>query len=83
MEQMFIKFLVQEKMFLMKQKIFKNFYYASHFINPYFFHGTKTVIFEIYEDFNCSLPETIILPVGSGSSILGIYIGLSDLKEAT
>lgn len=58
-----------------------NYYYASHFVNPYFFQGTKTVIYEIFEDFNYSLPDTIILPVGSGSSIIGIYIGLLDLKR--
>ncbi len=72
----------RENVFDEAKKFSKNFYYASHFINSYFFHGTKTVIFEIYEDFDCSLPETIILPVGSGSSILGIYIGLNDLKRS-
>lgn len=60
----------------------KKYYYASHFINPYFFQGTKTLIYEIFEDFNYSLPDTIILPVGSGSSIIGLYIGLKDLKRS-
>lgn len=72
----------REEVFNRAKEFSKNFYYASHFVNPYFFHGTKSVIYEIFEDFNYSLPDTIILPVGSGSFILGIYIGLNDLKRS-
>lgn len=57
-------------------------YYASHCWNPYFLHGTKTFAFEIWEQMDWKLPETLILPVGHGTLLLGAYIGFKELKEA-
>jgi len=54
-------------------------YYASHYWNPYFFHGTKTCIFEIVEQLGWNVPDAIILPVGNGTLLLGTYIGLKEL----
>jgi len=56
-------------------------YYASHYRNPFFFHGTKTCIFEIVEQLDWSAPDTIILPVGNGTLLLGMYLGLQDLYK--
>jgi threonine synthase len=39
-------------------------YYASHYWNPYFFHGTKTCIFEIVEQLGWKPPDILIVPVG-------------------
>jgi threonine synthase len=56
-------------------------YYASHYWNPYFFHGTKTCIFEIVEQLGWNVPDAIILPVGNGTLLLGTYIGLKELQR--
>ncbi len=55
-------------------------YYASHCWNPFFFEGTKTFAFEIYEQTNGNLPENIVFPTGNGTLIIGAYIGFAELK---
>lgn len=57
-------------------------YYASHSWNPFFFQGTKTCAFEIWEQLNWKTPDTIIVPVGNGTLLLGIYKGFQDLIQA-
>jgi len=54
-------------------------YYASHSWNPFFLHGTKTFAFEICEQLGWKSPDTIILPVGNGTLLLGAYIGFNEL----
>ena len=57
-------------------------YYASHSLNPFFFHGTKTFAFEVSEQLGWVSPDTLILPVGNGTLLLGAYIGFNELLEA-
>jgi threonine synthase len=57
-------------------------YYASHSWNPFFFHGTKTIAFEIAEQLGWRAPDTVILPVGNGTLLLGAYIGFTELMKA-
>ncbi|NIM10958.1 MAG: threonine synthase [Candidatus Aminicenantes bacterium] len=57
-------------------------YYASHYWNPFFFHGTKTFAFEVAEQLGWKSPDTLILAVGNGSLILGAYIGFKELYDA-
>jgi len=57
-------------------------YYASHSWNPFFFHGTKTFAFEVCEQLNWRVPDTVILPVGNGTLVLGSYIGFTELMNA-
>ena len=57
-------------------------YYAAHTWNPYFLHGTKTVIYEIMEQMDWKAPGTIFIPVGSGTQLLGIWLGLKEMKRA-
>jgi threonine synthase len=57
-------------------------YYASHCWNPYFLHGTKTFAFEVCEQLGWELPDTVILPVGNGTLLLGAYLGFKDLIRA-
>jgi threonine synthase len=57
-------------------------YYASHYWNPFFLHGTKTFAFEIWEQMGWKAPETLILPIGNGTLFLGAYIGFKELKKA-
>lgn len=54
-------------------------YYASHSWNPFFFHGTKTWAFEVCEQLGWKAPDTIVLPVGNGTLLLGAYIGFNEL----
>lgn len=56
-------------------------YYASHCWNPYFFHGTKTFAFEVWEQLGYTSPDTLVLPVGHGTLLLGAFIGFKELKE--
>ena len=57
-------------------------YYASHSWNPFFFHGTKTFAFEVCEQLGWKSPDTIILPVGNGTLLLGTYIGFNELLSS-
>jgi len=59
-----------------------NLFYASHIYNPLFWEGTKTYVYEIYEQMNGQLPEALILPVGNGTLLIGAYIALQELKDA-
>jgi threonine synthase len=56
-------------------------YYASHYWNPYFFHGTKTCVFEIVEQLGWKTPDTLIVPVGNGTLLYGSFIGLKELQQ--
>ncbi|USY53380.1 threonine synthase [Bacillus sp. 1780r2a1] len=55
-------------------------FYASHVYNPYFYEGTKTYAYEIWEQLN-GAPDTLIVPVGNGTLLLGAYYGFNELKE--
>lgn len=57
-------------------------YYSSHSWNPFFFHGTKTFAFEVCEQLDWRAPDTVILPVGNGTLLLGAWIGFNELKRA-
>lgn len=56
-------------------------YYASHVWNPFFFHGTKTFAFELCEQMEWKVPDTLILPAGNGTLLLGAAIGFEELKQ--
>lgn len=59
----------------------KTTYYASHYWNPYFFHGTKTFLFEVIEQLDWTIPDFLILPVGNGTLLYGAFIGLQELEQ--
>ncbi|MEU0369302.1 pyridoxal-phosphate dependent enzyme [Streptomyces sp. NPDC006283] len=54
-------------------------FYASHVYNPYFLHGTKTYVYEMWEDLGGRLPEAIVVPVGNGTLLLGAAQALTEL----
>ncbi|PKO10575.1 MAG: threonine synthase [Chloroflexi bacterium HGW-Chloroflexi-2] len=57
-------------------------YYASHSWNPFFFQGTKTFAYEIWEQNDFQAPQAIVVPAGNGTLVLGAWIGFNDLKKA-
>jgi len=57
-------------------------YYASHSWNPFFFQGTKTFAFEVCEQLGWNSPDSLIVPVGNGTLLLGAYIGFNELLNA-
>jgi threonine synthase len=59
-----------------------NLFYASHVYNPFFHEGTKTYVFELFEQMGGKLPDFLWVPVGNGTLLLGCYYGLLDLKAA-
>ncbi len=48
-------------------------------INPYLVEGKKTVALEIAEQFNWQVPDWVILSVGDGCTIAGVWKGFQDL----
>jgi len=57
-------------------------FYASHVFNPYFLHGTKTYVHELWEDLGGRLPEVLVLPVGNGTLLLGAALAVAELYAA-
>ena len=56
--------------------------YASHVFNPWFLQGTKTFAYEVAEQLGWTAPETLVLPAGNGTLLLGAYLGFGELARA-
>ncbi|MCE5192416.1 pyridoxal-phosphate dependent enzyme [bacterium] len=56
--------------------------YASHVYNPWFLQGTKTFAYEVAEQLNWTAPDTLVLPAGNGTLLLGAYLGFVELARA-
>ncbi|MEV7084936.1 pyridoxal-phosphate dependent enzyme [Streptomyces sp. NPDC093085] len=56
--------------------------YASHVFHPYFAHGVKTYGYEIWEQYGRTLPDTVVVPVGNGTLVLGCHLAFSELVAA-
>ncbi len=56
-------------------------FYASHVWNPYFFQGTKTFAFEVWEQLDFKAPDTVFIPTGNGTLLIGAYLGFQDLLQ--
>jgi threonine synthase len=56
-------------------------FYASHVYHPFFPHGTKTYVFELWEQLGGQMPGTLVLPAGNGTLVLGAYLGCRELLE--
>lgn len=53
-------------------------YYANHVYNPLFYQGTKTYIYEVYEQLG-RIPDNLFIPVGNGTLIIGCQLALMEL----
>jgi threonine synthase len=56
-------------------------FYASHVYNPFFYEGTKTYIYEVYEQLH-RLPRRIFVPLGNGTLFIGIVHALEGFLES-
>lgn len=56
-------------------------YYANHVYNPFFYEGTKTYIFEVFEELK-RIPRNLLIPVGNGTLFIGVIKGLEALLDA-
>lgn len=54
-------------------------YQRSTGYNPFMAEGKKTVAFEIAEQLNWKIPDKILVPVGDGCIIAGLWKGFNDL----
>lgn len=57
-------------------------FYASHNWQPFFLQGTKTLAYELWEELGFTAPDNVIVPVGAGSSLLGCWLGFTELLRA-
>ena len=53
-------------------------YYANHVYNPFFYEGTKTYIYEVYEQLG-RIPANIWIPLGNGTLVIGAVKALEHL----
>lgn len=56
-------------------------YYANHVYNPFFYEGTKTYIYETFEQLG-RIPANIVIPTGNGTLFLGAIRALEHLLES-
>jgi threonine synthase len=54
-------------------------FYASHVYHPFFLHGTKTYVLELWEQLGGRLPAVLVLPVGNGTLVLGAHLACREL----
>lgn len=54
-------------------------FYASHNWQPFFLEGTKTLAFELWEQSGFEIPEAVVVPLGYGSNVLGLWLGFNEL----
>jgi threonine synthase len=57
-------------------------FYASHNRQPFFLEGTKTLAFEIWEQLGARPPDSVVVPLGQGSNVMGCHIGFAELRAA-
>jgi threonine synthase len=57
-------------------------YYASHVYNPFFLAGVETLAYELWEQLGRRAPEALVLPVGNGTLLLGLYRGFRRIQQA-
>ena len=54
-------------------------YYASHVYNPLFTEGVKSLAYELYEQLGHHVPDYVVMPVGNGTMLLGLFLGFMEL----
>jgi len=54
-------------------------FYASHNWQPFFVEGIKTLAYELWEQLGFAAPDSIVVPLGYGSNVLGADAGFAEL----
>lgn len=54
-------------------------WYASHVHQPLFHHGVKTLAFELFEQVPDLATGAVVVPVGNGTLVLGLWLGFGEL----
>lgn len=54
-------------------------YYASHVYNPLFFEGIKSMAHEMYRQLGNHIPDYVIMPVGNGTMLIGLFLGFLEI----
>jgi threonine synthase len=67
--------------FCMQTCIEKNWYCRNTGVNPFTTEGKKTVSLEIAEQLGWQAPDVVVVSVGDGSIISGVYKGFYDLHQ--
>jgi threonine synthase len=44
--------------------------------------GTKTFAYEVAEQLGWKAPDTLVLPAGNGTLLLGAFVGFEELRRA-
>ncbi len=57
-------------------------YYASHLWNPFFIQGHMSAAFELWEQYGRRVPSAVVVPLGSGGYLEGVYRGFRLLRNA-
>jgi threonine synthase len=64
-----------------KQAVAGGAFYASHVYNPLGLAGNATAAYELWEQLGHA-PESVVLPVGHGTLLLGLHLGFKALLAA-
>ncbi|MFW6003769.1 MAG: threonine synthase [Halanaeroarchaeum sp.] len=56
-------------------------YPVRPFQTPYRHEGAKTLLYEIVEQLNWTVPDAIVYPTGEGASLVGGYKGATELRD--
>jgi threonine synthase len=54
---------------------------TTTFLNPYVVEGNKTIAYEIIQSMDAQVPDWVIVPVGDGPILVGLWRGFLELKE--
>jgi len=63
-------------------KAAQNTFYASHLWNPFFVSGIQSSAFEIWEELGEKVPPVVVVPLGSGGLLEGLFMGFKLLLNA-
>ena len=54
---------------------------TSTYLNPYTMEGDKTIAYELFIQLGRKVPEWVVVPLGAGAMLTGIYKGFVELKK--
>jgi threonine synthase len=55
-------------------------FYLMNSLNPFRLEGQKTLAYEVYDQLEREVPDTLVLPVGNGGNISAIWKGFNEFR---